>query len=305
MIRKEISRLQRDNISSEVRSFYERYPFPGYGDTDSPAALVERAQRGVYARLLDRQIPFGARVLDVGCGTGQLVNFLALGGRIVTGCDLSGASLEKAIDFQRRFGIKNASFVQGDLFSISLSESSFDYILCNGVLHHTGDPYGGFVRLCRWLMPGGCIVVGLYSRYGRKLLQVCRFFGKLNEKIIAKVDRSLRRKDLSEERKLIWFMDQYKHPHESTHTIEEVLRWFKKNNVHYLNSIPKIVIGERFCEKERLFAPHRAGGKLQHFLKQVSWMFSQGREGGYFIVIGRKCAHEEIEANEESKSGGN
>ncbi len=249
---------------------------------------MNRARRGVYARLLDAQIPFGARVLDVGCGTGQLANFLALGGRIVVGCDLSNASLEKAKIFQQRFEINNISFIQGNLFTLSFPDASFDFILCNGVLHHTGDPYGGFKRLCQWVKPDGYIVVGLYNRWGRKLLQVRRFLGKLNEKMLMYLDYHLRRKELSKERKIIWQMDQYNHPHESTHTIGEVLHWFKENDIHCLNSIPKIVFGERFHHEEKLFIAHQAGGVIQHFLKQMLWIFTQGREGGYFILIGRK-----------------
>jgi SAM-dependent methyltransferase len=283
----DISR-QTDSIVQKVQAFYEQYPFPGYDDTDSPATLIERARRGIYAQLLDAQIPFGARVLDAGCGTGQLANFLALGGRKVVGCDLSHASLEKAMSFQQRFDIAAASFIQGDLFSLSFPEDSFDYILCNGVLHHTGDPYGGFVRLCGWLKPGGCIVIGLYNRWGRKLLQVLRFLGKLSENMITWFDYHLRRKDLRKERKMIWLMDQYRHPHESTHTIDEVLHWFKSNNIQYLNSIPKIVVGEQLHRKERLFSVHEAGGMIQHFLKQMLWIFTRGHEGGYFIIIGRK-----------------
>jgi SAM-dependent methyltransferase len=282
------NRLQRENITEEVRAFYEHFPFPGYEDTDSPATLVERARRGIYTQLIDTQIPFGARVLDFGCGTGQLVNFLALGGRLVVGCDLSSASLEKAIKFQQKFAIKNASFVKGDLFTIYFKETSFDYILCNGVLHHTGDPYCGFKRLCQWLKPDGYIVIGIYNRWGRKMLQVRRFLGKLNRMFVVNFDRHFRRKDLSDEWKTIWLMDQYHHPYESTHTVGEVLLWFKENNIQYCNSIPKITFGQRFDKEDRLFVVHNAGGKFQHFLKQLLWMFTQDNEGGYFLIIGKK-----------------
>ena len=38
----------------------------------------------------------------------------------------------------------------------------FDVVLCNGVLHHTSDPYGGYRGIARLVKPGGLIVVGLY-----------------------------------------------------------------------------------------------------------------------------------------------
>ena len=35
-----------------------------------------------------------------------------------------------------------------------------------------------------------------------------------------------------------WIRDQYEHPVESLHTLDEVLTWFKKNNIEFINSIP-------------------------------------------------------------------
>ena len=52
-----------------VRTFYEANSFPGYEDFDTPVELAQKAQRGVYAKLLDDHIPPGARVLDAGCAS--------------------------------------------------------------------------------------------------------------------------------------------------------------------------------------------------------------------------------------------
>jgi len=57
-----------------------------------------------------------------------------------------------------------------------------------------------------------------------------------------------------DEKKRIWFMDQYCHPHTKTFSVGDVLRWFKENGVEYVNSLPKINPGERLTSAERLFA---------------------------------------------------
>ena len=61
-----------------VKSFYEENPFPNYDDIDSEWSLREKAEQGVFARLLDDQLPANAKVIEIGCGTGQLSNFLGL-----------------------------------------------------------------------------------------------------------------------------------------------------------------------------------------------------------------------------------
>src|SRR5204863_1446604 len=59
------------DVTALVQQFYEKTPFPNYEDIDNPRALLEKSRAGTFARLLNEQIPFGASVLEVGCGTGQ------------------------------------------------------------------------------------------------------------------------------------------------------------------------------------------------------------------------------------------
>ena len=40
------------------------------------------------------------------------------------------------------------------------------------------------------------------------------------------------------EKRFAWLKDQYKNPHETSHTLKEVLSWFDKNNIEYISSIP-------------------------------------------------------------------
>src|SRR6188472_2916388 len=87
-------RLPGDSRTEAVRRFYDRAPFPGYPPRDSLQALRLRANRNIFARLLDRAIPCDARIVDVGCGTGQMSLYLARADRTVIGADLTRASLQ-------------------------------------------------------------------------------------------------------------------------------------------------------------------------------------------------------------------
>lgn len=277
-----------DAKTQDVRAFYEQYSFPGYDDCDSLSTLIDRAQKGVYANLLNKEIRFGARVLDVGCGTGQLVNFLSSGGRCVIGCDLSYNSLEKGIRFRNQSSLENASFVQADLFDLPFREQSFDVVLCNGVLHHTIDPAMGFRKICAMVRPGGFIVVGLYNSYARIPHNTRKAFLYAFRVSYATLNRMLFRRRAHREKELVWFMDQYKHPLESTHTIDEVLHWFQRNGIVYVNAIPRISLVEEPHAPRSIFAIGARGGRAEHILLQLGWVFAQSREGGYFILIGKK-----------------
>lgn len=277
-----------DEVAHRVRQFYEACSFPGYEEVETPFDLADKAGRGIYMQLLDRQLPWSARVLDAGCGTGQLVNFLSLMERRVVGIDLSYNSLRKGQAFSERFQLGSARFVQMDLFRLAFREQSFDYVFSNGVLHHTADAELGFAQLVRLVKRGGHIVVGLYNRYGRLLLNARKRIFRLTNRRFLWLDFVIRRMTFGDEKKRIWFMDQYCHPHEKTFSVGDVLRWFKDNGVEYVNSLPKINLGERLTPAERLFEQHAPGRGIDHALAQAGWILTQGREGGFFILIGRR-----------------
>jgi len=62
----------RRDVTEIEKSFYEAHPFPNYDDADSVATLADKARAGIFAHLLDQQVPVRATILEVGCGTGRL-----------------------------------------------------------------------------------------------------------------------------------------------------------------------------------------------------------------------------------------
>src|ERR1700751_4004500 len=128
-----------DERTEAVRRFYARAPFPGYPERDSLQALRARAERNPFARLLDRAIDNDARVLDIGCGTGQMSLYLARAGRRVIAADLTHASLELGATAARRFALDRVQFVETDLQRPGLKPHSFDVVYSSGVIHHTQD----------------------------------------------------------------------------------------------------------------------------------------------------------------------
>lgn len=100
----------------------------------------------------------GQRVLDLGCGVGHLLAWLARhappGAAIAWhGCDLALNSLRSA----RRGG--GAAWCAGDAAHLPYRDASFDRVVCNGSAHHLPDLAAALGEVRRVLRPGGRVVL--------------------------------------------------------------------------------------------------------------------------------------------------
>ena len=90
----------------------------------------------------------GERILDLGCGTGQLTAEIARSGATVTGLD---SSLDMLV--QARKNYPAIEFVQGDAASFCFPQP-FDAVFSNAVLHWVKNAEGAIQSIARALRPG-------------------------------------------------------------------------------------------------------------------------------------------------------
>jgi SAM-dependent methyltransferase len=278
-------RLPGGARTDAVRRFYEQTPFPGYPPRDNLHAFRARAERSMFARLLDEAIPGDARIVDVGCGTGQMSLYLARGDRLVVGADVSRPSLRLGEAAARRFGLDRVLFVETDLQQPALASGFFDVVYSSGVVHHTPDPRASFAHLVRLARPGGTIVLGVYNTIARIPLRLRRVVARLSGFRFIPFDPVLRDRHNEPERREAWLRDQYQHPEEHRHTLAEVQRWFEENNTEYLRAYPTAVLGE---EPKGLFGRAIDNWRAEGWLAQMRWMHLLGHEGGLFFTVGRR-----------------
>jgi ubiquinone/menaquinone biosynthesis C-methylase UbiE len=284
-----------------VQDFYNKNPFPDFDINKYSSREDFNEHIGWYYKLLDLYIPQNEKIGDIGCGTGQFACYLAMRGRHVTGVDFSKHAISKAEELRNKLAITTVYFKRLNLFELDLPDRSFAYTFCNGVLHHTPDPYRGFTELVRITQCCGYIIIGLYNTYGRMIFNLRKLIFKRRLKIDEKLKQNLIKKIVgtgeSDEKKLkSWFYDQCMNPHETTHTIGEVMKWFRKNNVSYVSSIPDIkVLGKKFDQHHIRLNSNPFHSKTSkwpngfaNLLKQFIWMFTQKDTGGYFVMIGKK-----------------
>ena len=278
----------KEDVTDTIKSFYESTPFPNYDGVDDAGSLRTKAKKSQFASLLDDQIPFGTRILECGCGTGQLTNFLSLSSRTVIGTDMCLNSLSLASKFKDEHKLKRADFAQMNLFRPCFKPQSFDMVISNGVLHHTSDPALAFKTIANLVKPNGYILIGLYHRYGRLVTDIRRLIFKYSNARFRFLDRRAVSGDIDQVRKHTWFLDQYRNPHESKHTVGEVLTWLDSAKFSFVHSIPKTVPFESFDESERLFKPDKLGNLIERMFVAIGMIFTGHREGGLFIVIAKK-----------------
>ena len=284
---REVDAAKKD-VTEEVMRFYMDTPFPNYEEIENTGDLIEKARQNIFARLLDEQLPYFIRVLEVGCGTGQLSSFLGISQRTVFGTDMCLNSLRLAEDFRERHHLERVGFYQMNLFRPIFKPESFPLVICHGVLHHTSVPFAGFKTLAGLVCKGGYLITSLYNKYGRISTDMRRLLFKIFGRRLYFLDPYLNRSDIGERLKSTWFKDQYMHPHESKHTFGEVLSWFGRTGFTFVNSIPKASPFQKFSSEENLFKEKSPGGTLDHFFVQAALAFTGYKDGGLFLVIGKK-----------------
>ncbi|MFJ8822676.1 class I SAM-dependent methyltransferase [Streptomyces sp. NPDC102467] len=130
--------------------------------TDNPALYEARfpdleRRAGRWAEDCLRRRAVGARVLDLGCGTGRDAAYLSRAGRDVVGADLSEPMLAHA-----RTHHPGPEYVRADLRRFDLGEREFDAVVCldSAMLYcHTNAQLDTFLDSCRRaLAPGGLLL---------------------------------------------------------------------------------------------------------------------------------------------------
>ena len=120
---------------------------------DLPAAMVEQA--------LSDLLPAGeiGRLLDIGTGTGRLLEVLAPRVTSGLGVDASRAMLALARARLARPGLTHCAVRQADMYRLPLADAGFDLVVLHMVLHYAEDPAGVLAEAARVLRPGGRLVV--------------------------------------------------------------------------------------------------------------------------------------------------
>lgn len=146
-------------IKQEQAELARRYFSENAGDWDTIRAL-HVAEGAVEAAML---AAIGERrfdsLLDLGTGTGRLLELLAPLYRRAVGIDASTDMLAVARANLDRAGVTNAQIRLGDIYHLPLSRDSFNVVTIHQVLHYLDDPERALAEAARVLRPGGRLLI--------------------------------------------------------------------------------------------------------------------------------------------------
>ncbi len=157
----ELSALAHEHLD-RVRAFYDAAP--------SPPQSGARAYRALLAHYYNLLIPADASVLEIGCGSGELLSHLRAAHK--TGVDLSATQIAAA----RRQVPGAEFFVQaGEL--VDLGDRRFDVIIISDTLNLAADVQHLLERLHLVSHPGTRLLINFQNSLWRPVLSLARILG--------------------------------------------------------------------------------------------------------------------------------
>jgi ArsR family transcriptional regulator len=107
--------------------------------------------------------------LDIGTGTGRLLEVFSARVKHALGVDASKAMLALARARISEKRLSNCAVRRADMYRLPFADGSFDLVALQMVLHHAADPEAALVEAARVLAPGGTLAVVDLATHARDL----------------------------------------------------------------------------------------------------------------------------------------
>jgi ubiquinone/menaquinone biosynthesis C-methylase UbiE/DNA-binding transcriptional ArsR family regulator len=168
-LKRDLERL--DAVRKQREENAQEYFAANAGEWDSIRALhipEDQVEGAVLEFVGPSQV---ASYLDLGTGTGRILELIAPRASRAVGIDLNGEMLTLARARIERAALAHVQVRRGDLFELPYPDDSFELITVHQVLHYLEDPSAAVVEAARVLKPGGRLVIADFAPHALEFLR--------------------------------------------------------------------------------------------------------------------------------------
>ncbi|MDC1375713.1 class I SAM-dependent methyltransferase, partial [bacterium] len=234
-----INKKKSNSIVKSKLDFFIDYEF-----LENKSDLVEKMEQNIFIKELKNKIGFNKSFIEVGSGSAQLSNSLAIGSNNnIVAIDMAKESLEIGSKFAKANDIENVIFLNTSIFDNPIKDNFFDYVWLNSLVNKKGNINDSLKIVSKWCKKDGTIIISCLSSFGRLKINfirmIYRFFLKLNiiKSLIFHIDPILKQ-NISLKQKEIWFNDNYEKNDYNTYRLYDIIKLFEHNNIKFVGSIP-------------------------------------------------------------------
>ena len=146
--------------------------FAGHADEWDAIRSLHVAESAVEAAIV-RQLgtaPVG-RLVDIGTGTGRMIELVGRDAASVLGVDRSPEMLRMARAKLAEAGLERAELRQGDMYALPLASGSADTVIVHQVLHYAHQPAAAIMEAARLLADNGRLLIVDFDRHDNEELR--------------------------------------------------------------------------------------------------------------------------------------
>ena len=170
---------------------------------DFDKEMVDEAVKLLSIRLRRNKVPLSLiknkLILDDGCGSGRYsIALKKLGAKKVIGLDKGKG---------KKLKCEGVEFVNGNVLNLPFKNNTFDFVFCNGVLHHTNNTKQGIREIYRVLKPNSYMWLYLVAK----------------SKIFDKIDKIRKKHTLEDSKIFKKIFEVYQFPNQKQFLLTDIL----------------------------------------------------------------------------------
>lgn len=248
----------KENEQSVLATFKKEIPSVYYSDKSKQDFENYKKNSEYLFRYLFKFPPEmfkDKNLIDFGAGTGENTVYLANWGAKCTLVEMNedAQSISKEVFKKYTANFENHKFIHSSIFDFDFPElyQTFDIVHCRGVLSHTADKERAFDTIAKYLKPGGYLIFGDPNKAGgfQNMLQRLLVYNYAKDwTSMIRVCEELFSEDINRSQKYInrtrntIIFDRWVVQCQDDPSVEEVLKWFKKNDLNFYSSYPNFTL---------------------------------------------------------------